>query len=77
MKNGPRTVEYINDTLLNGVPLRCILEYEPGETADATSPAYPATATLVEAFIGPVNIEPVMSSHTIFTIEETLLRQME
>jgi hypothetical protein len=77
MQNSPRTVENVDETLLNGVPIRCIFEYEPGEKEDAVSPGSPATATLVAAYVNGCNIEPVMSSHTIFTLEEALLRQME
>ncbi len=53
-----------------GLTLACELEYSPAETATETDPAWPASAVLISAKAGGVDVSPLLSDYIVAMIEE-------
>ena len=53
-----------------GLTLKCELEYSPAEQGTETDPAYPASAILISAKAGGVDISPLLSDELVAMIEE-------
>ena len=61
----------------DGLELDCTLEYERGQRATLTDPAFPPQAYLMSAKVGGVDIMPLLSDPLIATIEEHVVWSME
>jgi hypothetical protein len=61
----------------DGLELDCTLEYEKGQRATLTDPAFPPVAYLMSAKVGGVDIMPLLSDPLIATIEEHVVWSME
>jgi hypothetical protein len=53
-----------------GLTLDCTLEYSPAEQGTETDPAYPASAVLISAKAGGVDVSPLLSDYIVAMIEE-------
>ena len=53
-----------------GLTLDCTLEYSPAEQGTEIDPAYPASAVLISAKAGGVDISPLLSDYIVAMIEE-------
>jgi hypothetical protein len=61
----------------DGLELDCTLEYEKGQRATLTDPAFPPQAYLMSAKVGGVDIMPLLSDALIATIEESAIWSLE
>jgi hypothetical protein len=61
----------------DGLELECTLEYERGQRATLTDPAFPPVAYLMSAKVGGVDIIPLLSDALIATIEESALWSLD
>ena len=52
------------------IELSCELEYSFAQSATETDPAWPASATLVSADVGGVDISPLLDDRIVAMIEE-------
>lgn len=57
----------------DGLELDCTLEYEKGQRATLTDPAFPPEVYLFTAKVGGVDVLPLLSDALIRTIEESAL----
>jgi hypothetical protein len=57
----------------DGLELDCTLEYEKGQRATLTDPAFPPETYLITAKVGGVDIMPLLSDPLIRAIEENAL----
>ena len=64
-----RTISYIHYHG-EGLTLDCTLEYSPAEQGTDIDPAYPASAVLISAKAGGVDISPLLDNHIVAMIEE-------
>ena len=53
-----------------GLTLDCELEYSPGERETDIDPAWPASAVLISAKAGGVDISPLLDDRIVAMIEE-------
>jgi hypothetical protein len=53
-----------------GLTLDCTLEYSPAERATDIDPAWPASAVLISAKAGGVDISPLLDNRIVAMIEE-------
>jgi hypothetical protein len=53
-----------------GLTLKCELEYSPGERETDIDPAWPASAVLISAKAGGVDVVPLLDHRIIAMIEE-------
>ena len=53
-----------------GLTLKCELEYDPAEPGTDIDPAWPASAVLISAKVGGVDISPLLDHRIIAMIEE-------
>jgi hypothetical protein len=61
----------IHHTYSHGeIELDCELEYSPAEAETDITPAWPASATLVSAKAGGVDISPLLDNRIVAMIEE-------
>ena len=61
----------------DGLELDCELEYDKGQRATLTDPAFPPAAYLMNAKVGGIDILPLLSDALIVTIEEAALWSMQ
>ena len=61
----------------DGLELDCTLEYERGQRATLTDPAFPPEAYLITAKVGGVDVMPLLSDALIRTIEEHVVWSQE
>ena len=64
-----RTIQYTHYHG-EGLTLACELEYSPGERETDIDPAWPASAVLIRAKAGGVDISPLLSDYIVAMIEE-------
>ena len=60
----------------DGLELDCELEYDKGQRATLTDPAFPPAAYLMSAKVGGVDILPLLSDALINIIEEAAVWDM-
>ena len=61
----------INHTYSHGdIELACELEYSFAQSATETDPAWPASAVLISAEVGGVDISPLLDNRIVAMIEE-------
>ena len=60
-----------------GIELSCELEYSFPQSATETDPAWPASATLVSADVGGVDISPLLDDRIVAMIEESAVWSMQ
>jgi hypothetical protein len=53
-----------------GLTLKCELEYSPAEQGTDIDPAWPASAILISAKAGGVDISPLLGDEIVAMIEE-------
>ena len=70
-----RTIQYTHSH--GEIELACELEYSPGEPETEITPAYPASATLVSAKAGGVDVTPLLNDDIIGNIEESAVWSMQ
>ena len=59
------------------IELSCELEYSFPQSATETDPAWPASATLVSAEVGGVDISPLLDDRIVAMIEEGAVWSMQ
>ena len=64
-----RTIQYTHYHG-EGLTLKCELEYSPAEQGTDTDPAWPASAVLISAKAGGVDVAPLLSDYIVAMIEE-------
>jgi hypothetical protein len=64
-----RTISYTHDHG-EGLTLACELEYSPSERETDIDPAWPASAVLITAKAGGVDVSPLLSDYIVAMIEE-------
>jgi hypothetical protein len=64
-----RTIQYTHDHG-EGLTLDCELEYSPAEPGTDIDPAWPASAVLISAKAGGVDISPLLDHRIVAMIEE-------
>ena len=64
-----RTISYTHNHG-EGLTLECELEYDPAEPGTDIDPAWPASAVLISAKAGGVDISPLLDDRIVAMIEE-------
>jgi hypothetical protein len=64
-----RTIQYTHKHG-EGLTLECELEYDPAERETDIDPAWPASAVLISAKAGGVDISPLLDHRIVAMIEE-------